>query len=167
APGASTNLTITLLTNTATLGAGRHNASILLENQRDGLGTRFVECPVEVAAPAPVLVVLTNSHPEFTGGLGGPFAPASWSCTVSNSGNASLTWRVSADQTWVLLPSIDSDLAPGESREVQIGLTEAASEIPAGLHRAQVEFLNLKTGAGNTSLPVLVRVRSGPQAHRS
>lgn len=165
--GQSTNVTVSLEGAIAALGEGRHNGSILLENLRDGLGTRFVSFPIEVAPAAPVLVVLTNNHPEFTGGLGGPFAPTNWSCIVSNSGNAALTWRVSATEPWVLLPTIEHELAPGETREVQIGLTAEAAELPAGLHRADLHFLNLEIGAGNTSLPLHVRVRSGLQSHTS
>ena len=84
---------------------------------------------------------------------------------MSNSGNAGLSWKVSSPAAWLLLPEIEQELAPGESREVQIELGAETAGLEAGLYTTDLHFLNLEIGEGNTTLPLALSIRSGLQAY--
>ena len=164
APGAQAEVALSLTVAVEDLQAGEHGYEVLFENLRDGQGTRFLGSTMNVLPPAPVLTLLTNSLPQFTGGLGGPFTPESWSCTVSNSGNASLHWEIVATEVWVLPPPSFPVLAPGESSVVEVHLSPLAEALLSGVHDAALQFVNLDTAAGSTALPLSVNVRSGLQS---
>ncbi len=57
--------------------------------------------------------------------------------TFTNAGNDPLTWRVSADSTWVEIAQGAGTLAPGASQSV--GLTVARADLPTGAYTGAVQ----------------------------
>jgi hypothetical protein len=97
----------------------------------------------------------------FSGGLGGPFAPAGLAVLLRNSGNGSLNWNATSDAGWIAANPAGGTLAAGESTTVFVELTALAGTLPTGEHAANIQFANASV-SGSLSLiqPVRLQVNS-------
>lgn len=126
-----------------------YNGSALLSDQ---LALRFV--PSAVGR----LTVTPDAEWQVSGVVGGPFSPASQTFWIRNEGNASLEWSASKSQPWLVLSASGGTLAPAESAEVTVSLTEEADNLRAGAYSDALRFVNLSNGLGNTTRGILLTV---------
>jgi len=92
------------------------------------------------------------------GDVGGPFTPAAVAYTLENQGDQTIAWSASADAPWVDVGPAGGSLAAGATTTVTVSLGAAVAGFPAGVYSAQVAFLNLTDGDGDTTRPVRVQV---------
>ncbi len=130
-----------------------------LSNWLDPLGTE--PTAVDLLDPA-----ATGLGVQPYGGLiaqgepGGPFAPASVTYTLENTGDSALFFQASADQTWIELDTAGGNLDPGATATVVVSLGAAADALPVGVYDGQVTFTNQTTGEGDTARTVSLQVGS-------
>jgi len=89
---------------------------------------------------------------------GGPFAPATGTYLLSNTGSAPLAWRAEHSAPWLSLSATEGTLASGSSVTITAGLLPAAASLPVGGHRAALRFVNTSNGLGTTSVAASVFV---------
>ncbi len=106
-----------------------------------------------------ILVVAPAGDFESSGDVGGPFAPASKTYTLSNEGNRPLSWTASATQEWVTLSSTGGTLAPGGSVTVAVSIDQdTAAALEAGSYDDTITFTNTTSGEGDTTRAVELTV---------
>jgi len=94
-----------------------------------------------------------------TGVAGGPFEPE-LVYTVANAGPTAIEWSVGASQPWVLLSAEGGTLPPREKARVRVSIdAERTKELPIGLHRARVDFVDRTNPKGNTWREVRLAIR--------
>lgn len=81
-----------------------------------------------------------------SGPVGGPFAPASATFTLTNRSPNPQQWTLSSDAPWLALDATGGTLEPGTARSINASLTDQALELPAGYHSASILLANLDTG---------------------
>ena len=86
---------------------------------------------------------------------GGPFAPATRLCTLTNAGPDALSWTAAASANWISIAPGAGTLAPGTGTNVDLALAANASLLPAGLYSAAVVFSNQASGRTITNSAVL------------
>ena len=111
-------------------------------------------------ATGPSMVVTPSVGFTAVGLAGGPFAPAGQIHTVSNAGMQAFTWSVAVTEPWLRVSTAGGVLTPGHDTLVTVSIDQAAAALePPGLHPADVQFVNLTDGAGNTEVEVILDVR--------
>jgi hypothetical protein len=159
APGASTEVTVSLNESANTLAAGTFNDSVNFTNTTDGNGTTNREITLTVNSPG--LLAVASADPLLASGtVGGPFTPNSAVYTLSNSGGTTLNWTAGKTATWLDLSATGGSLAPGASTEVTVSLNESANTLVAGTFNDSVSFTNSTDGNGSTSREVSLTVNS-------
>jgi hypothetical protein len=98
------------------------------------------------AAQADALDVLTAPAFIPSGTIGGPFAPAAESYTVSNTGSSSLIWSAGATQSWLSLSATGGTLAASGSLSVTASINSNANALSPGTYADTVTFTDLATG---------------------
>ncbi len=113
----------------------------------------FADLDLEDGNPAPAnLVVSAGGALAAEGSRGGPFAPASGTYVLSNTGSAPLAWQAEHDAPWLTLSATEGTLASGSSVTITASLLPAAASLPVGGHRAALRFVNTSNGLGTTSV---------------
>jgi hypothetical protein len=97
------------------------------------------------------MMVGPGSDFSAAGHVGGPFAPATETYTISNTGNTLLSWRANKTEEWLNLSSASGILEVGESIQVVVSLAPAASTLAAGSYTGTINFVNMVNGVGNTT----------------
>ena len=85
--------------------------------------------------------VWTNVGPP-----GGPFAPGTRTCVLTNSGTETLSWSAAASTNWITVEPVAGDIEPGEGIAVEISINANADAYGLGTRSAAVVFSNLTTG---------------------
>ena len=105
-------------------------------------------------------LLVSPSGTYFSGGPeGGPFAPASRTYVLSNTGTTSLNWAAAESVDWLDLSATSGTLGVGGSDTVDVTLTSVADTLSSGAYSASVTFTNSGTGGG-VSRGVSLDVRS-------
>lgn len=99
---------------------------------------------LSVAPAAPFLV---------TTSIGGPFPTQTY--TLTNTGNAPLSWTATNTQPWLNLNVKAGTLAPGTSIFVTASFTPAAGLLPLGAYSDTITFTNLTSGRSLTRVTTL------------
>jgi subtilisin family serine protease len=107
----------------------------------------------------PFMVVTPSAGFEPTGLEGGPFSPAGSVYVASNTGNATLNWQASHTQAWLALQPSNGTLAPGQTVEISVHLTNTAISLAPGTYTDTLSLLNTVNGTGNTTRPVTLTVQ--------
>ena len=81
---------------------------------------------------------------------GGPFFPTANSYWLVNNGNASLTWRVSSNQSWITLSSTSGTILAGGTFSLTASINAAANSLASGTYGAVITFTDLATGVSQT-----------------
>jgi hypothetical protein len=81
-----------------------------------------------------------------SGPVGGPFTPNSQNLTLTNSGLASLNWKLTNAAAWFALSASNGTLAAGGQATITGSLKTAATNLAAGIYFADVWFTNLNSG---------------------
>lgn len=104
------------------------------------------------------LVVTPAGNLASSGYAGGPFTPASTNYTLSNPGEAVLTWSASSTSNWLTLLPSSGKLAGGASTNVAVNINANASALGTGTYTNTVSFVNTTNGMGNTTRFVTLSV---------
>lgn len=95
-----------------------------------------------------------------TGPEGGPFAPASVSYELSNSGQESLSWAATTSQSWISIDVSQGTLDPGQVTSVVVSFDSTAAAFGPGTYSGLVRFLNTADPVNEHTKDVLLTVTS-------
>ena len=85
-----------------------------------------------------------------TGPVGGPFSVTNWSFTLTNTGAAALDWTVTSSTNWLAVSPDGGNLTTGTT--VTANLTNAATNLAAGIYTASLHFTNTTSGRSQSRL---------------
>ncbi|MGA2139353.1 MAG: M36 family metallopeptidase [Verrucomicrobiia bacterium] len=86
-----------------------------------------------------------------SGGIGGPFSPASQMYAISNSGTSTLNWTAGKTAAWLNISSTSGSLNPGPgSNTVVLTINATANNLSAGAYSDTVTFSNRTSGMTQT-----------------
>jgi hypothetical protein len=106
------------------------------------------------------LSVTPSTEYVSTGQVGGPFAPASQTVTLKNTGSASIGWTAAKTQSWMTLSRTSGLLAAGATTTLSVSINTAANSLSAGTYSDTVSFTNTTNGSGNTTKTVSLIVNN-------
>ena len=148
-PGATTTVVATLNAGAAGLVPGSFTDTVAFTNTTNGAGTTTRPVALTVL-PAGELTVTPAVDFAATGPFGGPFTPGSHAYTLTNTGDAPLSWTATTTSApWLNLSSSAGTLAAGASTTVAGTVNAAATEL--GSYSGSVHFVNTSNGRGNTT----------------
>lgn len=113
-----------------------------------------------VSAAAPVLTVTPSTSLTFSGPAGGAFSPANVSYTLTNSGNAAMTWTAGKTASWLTLSATSGTLAVGTTTNVSATVNSNANSLSAGSYSDTITFTNNTNGVGNATRAASLTVNS-------
>ncbi|MBN2128922.1 MAG: PASTA domain-containing protein [Sedimentisphaerales bacterium] len=105
------------------------------------------------------LAVAPASGGSFSGPIGGPFVPQHKTYTLTNTGNALLSWRATATQSWVTFSRSSGILAAGAKTYVNVSVHAGA--IGEGTYMATLTFTNQTNGKGTTGRSLTLAIGGG------
>lgn len=118
-----------------------------------------------VGAGSPVLSVTPSTNFSSSGNVGGSFFPSSATYTLTNTGNASMSWTAAKTASWLTLDKTGGSLAAGANTTVTATINAAASSLVAGSYSDTLTFANSTNGSGNATRSVsLVINATAPSA---
>lgn len=156
APGDTTTVTATPTAAASALPSGTHSAD--LDFSVNGVidATRRVEL---TTTPVGELALTPASGFAPNGPAGGPFTPANATWTLSNPGDAPITWIAAKTQTWLSLSATSGTLAPGATATVTASLGAPATTLTAGTYDDTITFANTTNARGNSTRAATLTVR--------
>jgi PKD repeat protein len=163
AVGESATLRLALSETARDLPMGSSAGELRLTNVTGQLGDAPLVVTLSREVPNPGLAILDGPATRFSGGLGGPFAPAEIEWMLVNPGNRRTEWRAEPGADWLLIEPISGSLAPGETNVLTLTLATSAAAVTAGDHTAAVDLANITAGT-SFARTVTLRVRSQVQA---
>ena len=113
------------------------------------------------AGPADPLQV---SYSRFitSGTTGGPFAPASGTYALTNTGAQSLQWTASATQSWLSLSATAGVISASGSATLAATINAGGNGLAAGIYSATITFTDVGTGVNQARPVTLIVTQSGP-----
>ena len=102
--------------------------------------------PVTLQVKIDDVLVSPTTSLDFTGPVGGPFAPATTTYTLTNRGGVAADWTTSAGEVWIDASPASGTLAPGASLVVAVRINAAAAALTAGRYTTQVGFTDQLSG---------------------
>ena len=109
-----------------------------------------------------ILVIPVGSY-SASGGVGGPFLPASRNYTlIGTATNGSLNWSASHTQAWVSLSATNGSLGSGEQTALTVSINTNANAFPEGDYFDTIVFTNTTNGRGSTNWLVHLVVNNPP-----
>ncbi len=113
-----------------------------------------------VVAAAPVLAVTPATGLTSSGPQGGGFTPALASYTLTNTGNASMSWTATKTAAWLTLSAPSGTLAAGATANVDASINTSANSLTPGVYPDTVTFTNSTNGNGNATRAVSLTINS-------
>lgn len=104
------------------------------------------------------MVVTPSVALNSSGPVGGPFNPPGQAYVIQNTATSSLDWAARKRQPWLSLSATNGTLAAGQSAVVTATINSEAQGLRAGSYLDAIDFINLKSGSGNTSRSVTLAV---------
>ncbi len=104
-----------------------------------------------VATPPSGLSVDPMSEVESLGQAGGPFVPEQFVYTLTNHGDISFDFEVSADVDWLDIDADSGSLSGGSTTDVTVSINSDAMSMGNGNYVATLEFTNVTDGDGDTT----------------
>jgi hypothetical protein len=153
APGASTNITVSLNANANSLSSGVYSDTVAFATS-NGSGNATEPVNLTVSSPTAYLSVTPPSGLASAGPPGGPFNPSSQTYTLSNIGGVALNWTANNSSTWLTLSATSGALAPGASTNVTATINANANNLAPSSYSDTIGFTNTTNGAGNTTRAV-------------
>jgi hypothetical protein len=114
-----------------------------------------------------ILTVTPQEDLGFSGPPGGPFEPSDVTYTVTNVGEKSMNWRATKTAYWLSLSRDHGALAPSDSADVVLTLTDIAPALFEGVHTETLSFTNQSNGYGNTSREIILAIGVSPSKIRA
>lgn len=130
---------------------GTHTATVTFS------GNNTVTRTVTLTVIGPIMNV-TPSALSSSGFRGGPFSSLGF--TITNTGNQTLNWSVSANQSWLVVPPGDA-VGSGQSLNRSVLVSNSANNFLPGTYTGTVTFTNTSNGVGNTTRPATLTVNVG------
>jgi subtilisin family serine protease len=96
------------------------------------------------------LVVTPSVAFACLGDEGGPFAPASTTYKLTNTGLTACEWTAGAGESWLDLSATGGTLDPGEHVTVEVSLNSNANLLAPDIYTDEITFANVTSGAGKT-----------------
>ncbi len=113
-----------------------------------------VGVPVSLTVTDLANLVVTPGLGNASGPRGGPFTPATWNYTLSNTGAEALQWTLENSASWISVSATGGALQPGASTVVTASLLPASGDLPSGMASASLVFTNGSSGLGSTTRTV-------------
>jgi hypothetical protein len=148
AAGATTNVTVSLNENAGMLVPGSYNDVLEFINVTTGAGNTNRLVTLTVTATPGELAVLTPTNLTTTGTVGGPFNPASTTCTLTNGGGSPLDWAITTTADWLTVSASDGTLAPGANIDITVALNDNANALLPGNYTNAIAVTNVTAGTG-------------------
>ncbi len=104
------------------------------------------------------LTVTPETDLSLTALAGGDLSHTTASYLLRNVGGAALDFQVVSDQSWLLAAPNRGSLSPGGEQEIAITLGAGASDLPVGIHLAELSFANLSNGLGDATRTVTLEI---------
>jgi LmbE family N-acetylglucosaminyl deacetylase len=102
--------------------------------------------------PASGNLSVTPGDFVFEGRSGGPFRPNRTTYTLTNTGEAEISWKVSNTKAWLRVSSESGILGPGQSVDIALSIfNRDTRSLSTGSHSDTVSFENLTDCNGNTT----------------
>ena len=115
-----------------------------------------------LAGPADGLQVTPSSSFAASGLVGGAFVPPSGNYQLINHGASSLTWRLSATQSWLSLSATNGTLLAGGSASITATINAGANSLASGSYSDTLTFLNVTSGISQTRPATLTVTAPAP-----
>jgi len=106
------------------------------------------------------LVVTPSAGLAFSGAAGGPFSPATLTCTLTNSGQGTLSWLATNSGNWLTLSAAKGVLAGGARTNITLSVNNNANGLGVGLYTNTLGFINQSNGLGNTTRTISLTVQT-------
>ncbi|MBI2948542.1 MAG: S8 family serine peptidase [Verrucomicrobia bacterium] len=144
---------------TATVGIENETGSVARRYSFDGSTLlRNNQAILFVPSSTGGIVVTPAVALNSSGLVGGPFSPSSQAYVIQNTAKSSLDWAARKRQPWLSLSATNGTLAAGQSVIVIATVNSEAQNLSAGSYLDAIDFINLKSGSGNTSRSVTLAV---------
>jgi len=115
--------------------------------------------PLSATSQAAPQFQITPANGYYSSGpLGGPFNPGVQIFTMTNTGTATLSYTVTANQPWVTVFMTSGNLDAGNAWANPVFINSQANTLPTGTHTATLTFSNTTNGSGNTTRTVTLIV---------
>lgn len=114
------------------------------------------------ATPSALMTVTPNAPLTATSPYGGPAVPNAKSYTITNIGDAALTWTAGKNAPWLDLSVSGGTLAPGAAITLQAALN--ATSLNPISYNDTLTFTNTTNGRGNTTRAVTLSISLSPPA---
>lgn len=160
APGGTDLVIVSINSGANSLAGGNYSDTVTFTNTSHGVGNTTRSVSLTVTSSVGVLAVTPSGGLTGSGVQGGPFSPASQNYTLTNTGNASLSWTASKTQSWVTLSKTGGTLAAGGTDTVAVTFGTGANSLAVGSHSDTVTFTNTTNGNGNTTRSVSLTVNA-------
>lgn len=99
------------------------------------------------------------------GNTGGPFSPTSQTYRITNTGTATLNWRIVKNQAWLTLSQSSGTLGPGGIVNIYASLNNGvANNLGEGTYSDTLNFFNDSTPNNNTTRIYQLRVLPAGQS---
>lgn len=162
APNASAVVLAAINPSANHLPAGNYTSVIQFLNLTTGNGSTTRVFTLQISQRPGILAVTPAAGFAVSGVVGEPFAPASMVYVLTNAGEDLLEWQATVSQPWMDLAPTNGVLAPGQSAECTLSLNAGVETLQPDTYYATLEFLNVTTGAGNTTRAISLQVNPKP-----
>jgi hypothetical protein len=160
APGATTNIAVTINTNANALAAGNYLDFIFFANTDNGDGNATRQVQLTVNPQPGMLSVSPAGGLTSSGTQGGPFTPANQTYTLQNTGGVTINWSVTKTSNWVSFNAFSGSLSPGATTNVTVSIHSNANTLTPGNYSDTVTFTNTSNAAGTTTRLVSLTVNA-------
>ena len=142
--GEVASVTVSLNPAVEGLPAGGYTCDVTFVNATTGRGCPGHVVQLTVMKPGE-LAILPGQEAAFSGTAGGPFAPGTVACALTNSGDSMLAWRVASAPEWLTITPSAGELEAGQTSEVTLSTSSAAERLSAGSYAGAIVFTNLNS----------------------
>ncbi len=140
------------------LAPGVHDIDLTIT---DALGrTAGDRVSITVDYTGPSLRMASTQPLAWTSSRSDAMWSLSESILVANDGLVSLDWAATVDVDWLQLSLVSGRLAGSTARSIQATLSDAAANLPDGVHVATISFDNLNNGFGGGSITLTLTLGS-------
>jgi PKD repeat protein len=162
AAGATTNVTLSVNANAASLAVNLYSDTIAFTNTSNGIGNTTSIVSLLVLSTSAQLVVGPSSGFDASGFVGGPFSPSSQTYSLTNLGGTTLDWTASIAAEWLTLSATNGTLAVGASTNITLAINANANSLAVNIYSDTIAFTNTSNGAGDTNWPVSLTITPVP-----
>jgi len=146
AGGTATNIVMNIGPEANSLSVGTYTASIQFSNWSSQIVQSF---PLTLQVTEPLAIAPAGGF-SASGNQGGPFNVTSEDFTLTNLGNAALSWQLANTPAWLNVSASGGVLGGGETTNVLASLDMDASNMVAGAYGATLSFTDQSLGAAQT-----------------